>query len=53
VGSNISKQAPDFDPRNYGYTKLNELADAIGLFKVERRDKAVFIRDEQAKPAAS
>ncbi|MHC1728595.1 MAG: NYN domain-containing protein [Syntrophobacteraceae bacterium] len=25
VGSNIVKQAPEFDPRNYGYAKLSEL----------------------------
>ena len=25
VGSNIAKQAPEFDPRNYGYKKLGEL----------------------------
>ena len=45
VGSNIVKQAPEFDPRNYGYPKLNELADAIGLFEIDRRDKTVLIRD--------
>jgi uncharacterized LabA/DUF88 family protein len=47
VGSNIVKQAPDFDPRNYGYSKLNELANAIGLFEIDRRDKAVLIRDSR------
>ncbi len=47
VGSNIVKQAPDFDPRNYGYSKLNELANAIGLFEIDRRDKTVLIRDSR------
>jgi uncharacterized LabA/DUF88 family protein len=47
VGSVIGKQAPDFDPRNYGYSKLSELASAIGLFELDRRDKAVFIRDRR------
>ena len=28
VGSNIAKQAPEFDPRNYGYKKLGELVSA-------------------------
>ncbi|MEJ2481417.1 MAG: NYN domain-containing protein, partial [Acidihalobacter sp.] len=28
VGSNIAKQSPDFDPRNYGYAKLGELVRA-------------------------
>jgi hypothetical protein len=33
VGSNIVKQAPDFDPRNYGYKKFNELAAAMGCLR--------------------
>jgi uncharacterized LabA/DUF88 family protein len=37
VGSNIAKQAPDFDPRNYGYRKLGELIAASGLFEIEKR----------------
>ncbi|MEO6690158.1 MAG: NYN domain-containing protein [Dokdonella sp.] len=40
VGSNVAKQAPDFDPRNYGYRKLGELIAASGLFEIEKR-KAV------------
>ena len=35
VGSNIAKQAPEFDPRNYGYKKLGELAAATKLFRME------------------
>lgn len=49
VGSNIVKQAPDFDPRNYGYAKLNELVAAIGLFEVDRREKRVLIRDGRSR----
>ena len=49
VGSNIVKQAPDFDPRNYGYAKLSELAAAIGLFSTERRDNKVFIKNQRPK----
>lgn len=50
VGSQISKQAPDFDSRNYGYGKLSELARAIGLLEVEERkvgdghSKAIYLR---------
>lgn len=47
VGSNIVKQAPDFDPRNYGYSKLSDLVSAIGLFKTERRNNLVFLKDER------
>lgn len=34
VGQHISKQAPDFDPRNWGYRKLSDLIRAIGLFEL-------------------
>ncbi len=55
VGSNIAKQAPDFDPRNYGYTKLGELVSATKLFDVEERQigssnsKALYVRDKRKK----
>lgn len=50
VGSQISKQAPDFDSRNYGFGKLSALARAIGLFEIEDRktaegrSKAIYLR---------
>jgi len=53
VGSNIAKQAPDFDPRNYGYTKLGELVAATKLFDIEERpvgdghSKSVYIKDKR------
>ncbi len=47
VGHNIMKQAPEFDPRNYGFKKLSELAKAVGLFKVERKSGVVLIRDSR------
>ena len=56
VGSNIAKQAPEFDPRNYGYGKLGELAVAIKLFDVDQRtqsdghSRAIYIRDKRKKP---
>lgn len=37
VGSNIAKQSPEFDPRNYGYGKLGELVAATKLFDMEER----------------
>jgi uncharacterized LabA/DUF88 family protein len=49
VGANIIKQAPDFDPRNYGYKKLSDLVKAIDFFKTERKQKVVFIKDERLK----
>jgi uncharacterized LabA/DUF88 family protein len=50
VGQIIGKQAADFDPRNYGYKKLSDLAAAIDVFEVEQRrhedgrSKGVYIR---------
>jgi uncharacterized LabA/DUF88 family protein len=53
VGSNIAKQAPEFDPRNYGFGKLGELAVATNLFDVDERvqrdghSMAIYIRDKR------
>ena len=56
VGSNIAKQAPEFDPRNYGFSKLGELATAIKLFDVDKRiqggghSRTIYIRDKRKNP---
>jgi uncharacterized LabA/DUF88 family protein len=55
VGSNIAKQAPEFDPRNYGFKKLGELASATMLFQIEERtvgdgpSKSVYLKDQRKK----
>ncbi len=55
VGKNIAKQAPEFDPRNYGYKKLGELAAATRLFDIDERlqkdgkSKVMYIRDKRKK----
>jgi uncharacterized LabA/DUF88 family protein len=55
VGSNIAKQAPEFDPRNYGFSKLGELAAAIKLFDVDERvqsdghSRSIYISDKRRK----
>jgi uncharacterized LabA/DUF88 family protein len=55
VGSNIAKQAPEFDPRNYGFSKLGELALAINLFEVDERiqrdghSRTIYIRAKRKK----
>jgi uncharacterized LabA/DUF88 family protein len=53
VGSHVANQASDFDPRNWGYTKLVDLVNAIGLFEVERRANGVRLREKQAAKKAS
>lgn len=56
VGSLISKQAPDFDSRNYGFRKLSELVVATALFEIEERksadgrQKTMFLRDKRKQP---
>ena len=55
VGSNVAKQSPEFDPRNYGYVKLGDLVTATTLFDREERttgptnSKAIYIRDKRWK----
>lgn len=56
VGSLISKQAPDFDSRNYGFRKLSELVVATALFETDERksadgkQKTLYLRDKRKKP---
>jgi len=53
VGSNIAKQSPEFDSRNYGYAKLSALVTASDLFEIDVREnsstghKAIFVRDKK------
>lgn len=47
VGSHISKQA-SFDSRNYGYAKLKDLYQAIGLFEIQTKDKRMSVRDKRS-----
>jgi len=55
VGSNIAKQAPDFDPRNYGYRKLRDLVKAMGLYEFREESegsghaKSIYIRTKRRK----
>lgn len=59
VGSQIAKQAPDFDPRNYGFRKLRELVAASALFDIEERvigggpGKSVYLRERDRRVAQS
>lgn len=55
VGQNVANKAPEFDPRNYGYTKLGELIRAIDLFIIDERTspntpaKQIYIRDKRKR----
>ncbi|MGL4986970.1 MAG: NYN domain-containing protein [Treponemataceae bacterium] len=53
VGSLIMKKKPDFDPRNYGYTKMTPFIKSLKTdFEIEERDaiktriKLVYIRNK-------
>jgi uncharacterized protein (TIGR00288 family) len=49
VGSHISNHA-SFDSRNYGYLRLSDLIEAIGLFELRRDDRKHFeVRDGRKK----
>ncbi|MBI1766811.1 MAG: NYN domain-containing protein [Bacteroidetes bacterium] len=38
VGNLILKKQPDFDPRNFGFSKLAQLIKSTGKFEVDERD---------------
>ena len=46
VGKQVRNQA-SFDSRNYGYGKLVQLIDAIGLFETRREGQVVKVRDRR------
>ena len=46
VGQHIAKQA-SFDARNFGYAKLKDLFQAIGLFEMRDVDKVIYLRDKK------
>ena len=55
VGNLIVKQAPDFDPRNYGFRKLSDLVESSRLFDIEERGTArmLYVRERRAPAAKS
>ena len=52
VGNLILKKQPDFDPRNYGFTKLTPLIRSLD-FEIDERDsgqnniKHIYIRNKK------
>lgn len=41
LGNFISKKKPDFDPRNYGFSKLYPLIKYIDRFEIDERDSGI------------
>ena len=38
LGSLVIKKKPDFDPRNYGYSKMLPLIRSMNQFEIDERD---------------
>jgi len=56
ISQTLANRHPDFDPRNYGYSKMMDLITAVNMFEVKKNDpfshdKAVFIRCKRQKRA--
>jgi len=54
ISQTLANRQADFDPRNYGYSKLMDLISAVDMFEVKKNDpfshdKAVFIRCKRQK----
>jgi len=54
LGNLLLKKAPDFDPRNFGFTKLTPLIKSLNRFELDVRltsdanIKHIYVRDKQA-----
>lgn len=57
LGSMLLKKRPDFDPRNFGFSKLGPLIKSINRFEVDERQvgkgkvKHVYVRNKPSKNA--
>lgn len=49
VGSNIQKNMNEFEPRNYGYAKLSDLAVAIDLFDTKKVSNHLLLKLKESK----
>ncbi|MCI2105862.1 MAG: NYN domain-containing protein [Intestinimonas sp.] len=55
LGNLLLKKQPDFDPRNYGFSKLTQMIKSLNRFEVDARQtsnphtKHVYLRDRKPK----
>ena len=55
LGNLLVKKQPDFDPRNFGFSKLTNLVKSLDRFEVDARQtsaphvKHIYLRDKQRK----
>ena len=54
LGTLLLKKQPDFDPRNFGFTKLTPLIRSLPRFEVDARvvdatkTRHIYLRDKEA-----
>lgn len=49
LGDLLSKKQPDFDSRNYGYSKLSTMIQAIDRFEMRKDGNVFTVRDKLAR----
>ncbi len=54
VGQNLINKSPEFDPRNYGYKKLVDLIEGLGVFEFKASDplsgsQSIYVRVKRKK----
>ena len=49
LGDLLSKKQPDFDSRNYGYSKLSTMIQAIDRFEIRKEGSVLTVRDKLAR----
>ncbi len=55
LGNLLVKKQPDFDPRNFGFTKLTQLVKSLDRFEIDARQtsvphvKHIYLRDKKPK----
>mgnify|MGYP002605600078 CR=1 FL=1 len=55
LGNLLLKKRPDFDPRNYGFSKLSKMIKSLDRFEVDVRQGSqpnatyFFVRDKERK----
>ena len=49
LGNQLSKKQPDFDSRNYGFSKLSTMIQAIDRFEMRKQGNVFTVRDKLAR----
>lgn len=49
LGNLLSKKQPDFDSRNYGFSKLSTMVQSMDRFEIRKEGSSLYLRDKYAK----